>query len=420
MEKGPTLFDKGEQVTKISFIVVAVLGIIKGVIGFISGSVSLKAQAVDSLTDLVSLVAVYAGLKLSRRPPSERFSYGYYRVETLVSLLVAVVILVTGGYMLFESQIRIVKPMPVSEPLFVLGAAGFSIPVLLWLARYMKRVGEEINSQAVQSQSEDFMTDVYSSGVVFVGVLGSVVGYPVVEGLAGGLISLLIIRVGLQLSWSGLLVLLDAVENPDALIDVKKLAESVHGVIEAKHVRMRRSGPFCLGEVTIMVPEGLDVDKAHRLSHMVEDAVRKGVPSLESLVVHIEPMERSRQRVALPVVGDAGLDSVVSEHFGSAPFFIFVDIGLEGVERWYTRANPGVGLERKRGVVVTDMLVEEDVTVLLSDELGEGPFHILRDSFISVYPVKGGVTVRDAVELYHSGGLELRVDGGKKEKKEFR
>ena len=409
METTPQPFDKGEQVTKISFIVVAVLGVIKGVIGLVSGSVALKAQAVDSLTDLVSLVAVYAGLRLSRRPPSERFSYGYYRVETLVSLLVSVIILITGGYMLRESQIRIVAPMPVAEPLYVLGAAGLSIPVLLWLARYAKRVGVEINSQAVQSQSEDFLTDVYSSGVVLVGVVGSMIGYPVMEGLAGFLISLLIIKVGLQLSWSGLLVLLDAVENPDALLEVKRLAESVHGVAEARHVRMRRSGPFCMGEVTIRVPEGLDVDKAHRLSHMVEEKVREGVPSLESLVVHIEPIERTRNRIALPVTSDNGLDSVVSEHFGSAPFFLFVDHGSEGVERWFTRENPGAGLEKKRGVVVTDMLVEEDATVLLSDELGDGPFHILRDNFIGVYPVKGGTSVREALKLYETG-LEPRTE----------
>ncbi len=414
MEKPPTIFDKGEQVTKTSFIVVAVLGVIKGIVGWYSGSVSLKAQAVDSLTDLVSLVAVYAGLRLSRRPPSERFSYGYYRVETLVSLLVSVVILVTGGYMLRESQIRIVAPMPISEPMYVLGAAGLSIPVLFWLARYAKRVGVEINSQAVQSQSEDFMTDVYSSTVVLVGVIGSVIGYPVVEGLAGGLISLLIIRVGLQLSWSSLFVLLDAVENPDALLDVKKLAESVHGVVEARHVRMRRSGPFCMGEVTIFVPEGLDVDKAHRLSHLVEDAVRGGVPSLESLVVHIEPMEHEEHRVALPIVDDAGLNSRVSEHFGTAPFYIFVDVDGDGVQRWYTRENKAALLERKRGITVTSMIVEEDATVLLSDELGDGPFHVLRDNFVGTYPVAGGTSVRDALDQLISGELILRSDGDKK------
>ncbi len=410
MENGGEIFDRGERIAKIGFAVVAVLGALKGVVGYISGSVSLQAQAVDALTDLVSLVAVYSGLRLSRRPPSERFSYGYYRVETLVSLLVALVILATGGFMIVESARRVFDPVSVSEPLIVVGTAALSIPVLLWLGRYSRRVGEEINSQAVMSQSEDFMSDVYSSGVVIVGVAGSWIGYPVTEGLAGCLISLLIIRVGLGLSWSGLLVLMDAVENPDRLIEVKQLAESVHGVVEARHVRMRRSGPFCFGEVTILVPEGLSVDKAHRLSHMVEDAVKKRISSLESLVVHIEPIERESNRVAMPINVDAGLDSIVSEHFGSAPFFIFVDVGPEGFERWYTKKNPGLELEKKRGVAVTDMLAGEETTVLLSDELGEGPFHILRDNFVGVYPIEGGISVHDAVELFSSGELTARVD----------
>ena len=241
------VFDKGERIAKIGFVVVAVLGVVKGVVGLMSGSVSLQAQAVDSLTDLVSLVAVYMGLRVSRRPPSDRFSYGYYRVETMVSLLVALVILATGGFMLVESAGRVADPQVISEPLMVLGAAGLSVPVLLWLGRYTKRVGEEINSQAVLSQSEDFLTDVYSSVVVLVGVVGSWMGFPVLEGVAGAVISLLILRVGLGLSWNSLLVLMDAVENPDTLMDVVRLSETVHGVVEARGVRMRRSGPFCMG-----------------------------------------------------------------------------------------------------------------------------------------------------------------------------
>ncbi len=408
------VFDKGEQVAKIGFIVVAVLGVVKGSVGLMSGSISLQAQAVDSLTDLVSLVAVYMGLKVSRRPPNDRFSYGYYRVETMVSLVVSLVILMTGGFMLIESAWRVLDPQNISEPLIVLGATALSIPVLLWLGRYTKRVGEEINSQAVLSQSEDFLTDVYSSAVVLTGVGGSWMGYPVLEGIAGAVISLLIIRVGMGLSWNSLLVLMDAVDNPDNLMDVVRLSETVHGVVEARGVRMRRSGPFCMGEVTIRVSENLSVDKAHRLSHLVEEAVKRGVPKVESLVVHIEPVERDRHRVALPVMGDMGLDSLVSSHFGSAPFFMFVDVGVDGIERWYTRDNPALGLEKKRGVVVSEMLVGENVTVVLSDELGAGPFHMLRDSYVGVYPISGEVPVRKAVELFTLGSLDPRVDGGKR------
>ena len=111
------------------------------------------------------------------------------------------------------------------------------------------------------------------------------------------------------------------------------------------------------------------------------------------------------------------MNSRVSEHFGSAPFYIFVDVDGDGVKRWYTRENEAAGLERKRGITVTNMIVEEDATVLLSDELGDGPFHVLRDNFIGTYPVVGGSSVRDALDQLISGRLVLRSDGDKKEEK---
>jgi predicted Fe-Mo cluster-binding NifX family protein len=63
------------------------------------------------------------------------------------------------------------------------------------------------------------------------------------------------------------------------------------------------------------------------------------------------------------------------------------------------------------------MLVEEDATVLLSDELGEGPFHLLRDNFVSTYPVEAGSSVRDALDQYMQNELSLRLDGGKNDEK---
>jgi len=151
MELGPEIFEKGEGVAKLGFAAVAFMGAVKGLVGWYSGSVSLLAQAVDSLTDLFSLVAVFAGMRLSRRPPSERFPYGYYRAETLVSLAISVVILLTGGSMLLESLSRVWSPVPVSDPLLVALAAGLSVPALLALSRYTAGAGEEINSQALMS-----------------------------------------------------------------------------------------------------------------------------------------------------------------------------------------------------------------------------------------------------------------------------
>jgi predicted Fe-Mo cluster-binding NifX family protein len=301
-------------------------------------------------------------------------------------------------------------PAILQDPVIVLVTAGVSIPILLWLGRYTRKVGAEINSQAVLSQSEDFITDLYSSLVVIVGVTGSWLGYPVLEGISGGVISLLIIKMGLQLSWSSLLVLMDAVEKPDQLVSIVKMSESIPGVIAAKNVRMRRSGPFCFGEVTIQVGETLDVEKAHRLSHEVEDRVKESITSLESLIVHIEPVKRKKHLLAMPIDIDEEWDSKLSSHFGSAPFFIIFEVN-SSIKLLHVIRNPALGLEKKKGVVVSEMLIREKVTALISDELGEGPFHILRDSYVSIYRSKGGTPISKVINSFQDELVEPRGKG---------
>ena len=110
-------FGKGEKAAKIGFFSVALIGIVKGIIGWTSGSLSLLAQAIDSLTDLFGLIAIFIGMRLSRREPSMRFPYGYYRAETLASLIVSGFILLTGGEVLRKSVIHILHPAQIHSPL---------------------------------------------------------------------------------------------------------------------------------------------------------------------------------------------------------------------------------------------------------------------------------------------------------------
>ena len=216
------LFHRGEKASIIGFIAVAFIGILKGFVGFTSGSVSLLAQALESFTDLFSLIAIFIGMRISQKPPSERFPYGYYRVETLISIIIAIIILITGGGILRESILKVFNPQPISAKFTAIAVALFSIPVLYLLSKYTKRVGDEINSQALLGQSADFRVDTYSSSLVLVGIGASTLGYPIVEGLVGSAKSILVLKMGATLAWRGLLILMDAVVNPDELLQVKR------------------------------------------------------------------------------------------------------------------------------------------------------------------------------------------------------
>jgi cation diffusion facilitator family transporter len=412
--RGETL-KEGERAAKIGFLAVAVLGVVKGVVGWYTGSLSVKAQAVDSVTDLLSLVAVYIGIRLSQRAPSDSFPYGYYRVETLASLVVAILITATGGELLRESAVRVMSPEPISSALVAILVTASSMPVLYALSRYSRGVGERINSQSLLSQSADFRTDIYSSALVLVGVASSQLGLPLLDGVVGAMISLLVIRMGLSFAWNALLILLDAVAEPERMDQVRRTAEGVRGVLGVKSVRIRRSGPVCMGELTIEVATGLPVEEAHRLADEVESRVRGDMPQLESLIVHIEPRERSQMRIAIPITEDGGIESKTALLFGEAPYFIFVDVSGGEARRWATRPNPGLGLERKRGLTTSHLLIDEGATTLIAKQLGEGPYHVLRGAFIDMYELGGAETASQAVTAFIDGALvkieEPKTDG---------
>jgi cation diffusion facilitator family transporter len=401
------LLNKGEKAGVKSVFIIFAIGVAKGIIGFVSGSISLIAQAVDSVKDIFSLIAVILGLRISKKEPSERFTYGYYKIETIVSLIISILILVTGGEILRKSINQILNPTQLNLPYMAVGVAALSIPLLYWNYRETKKVADEINSQSLKNQASDFMVDIYSSALVLVGVVTSIIGFPSVEGLVGSVISLLTIRMGLVLTWESLLGLMDAVENPERIVQIKEIAESVNGVSEAYNIRLRNTGPFCMGELSIGVDESLPVEQAHRLSEKVEEKLRNEMPAIESITVHIEPREATSLLLAMPIEEDRGIESKVSLHLGDAPFFLFVKIEESEIDKWFSKNNPNRTQKRKKGITLADMLIDEEVNILLAPHISSVVFHVLRDHFIHVYRLDLQDTARNIVSAFLSDELEM-------------
>jgi len=159
---------RGENIAKLSSLVVAIIGLTKGAFGLFTGSMALLAQAIDSFTDVFASITVYLGLKLARKKPTERFPYGYYRAENLASLIIAGTIVVSGLEIARESIMRFLQPEAVFLPHAAMSIAVISVPLLYFLGRHNMSVGEEINSQAIVGQAKNFTLDAYSSLLVFV------------------------------------------------------------------------------------------------------------------------------------------------------------------------------------------------------------------------------------------------------------
>ncbi|MBS7623260.1 cation diffusion facilitator family transporter [Candidatus Bathyarchaeota archaeon] len=339
---------EGRRAAGASTIAAALLLVSKWIAGVLSGSIALLADALHSLSDVATGAAVWFGLRLSMKEPTESFPYGYYKAETLASLLVSLVIVLSGVQILLESVRRIIAPSPVSLTTLALLVAGSSSLLSYMLARYKSRVGKKINSQALMSEGKHSMVDVYLSLIVLAGILTSSLGILWIEPLAGLLIGAVVVRFGLGSGRDAALVLMDACLKPEHIQEITAAASSVQGVVGVHNVKIRRSGPYIFGDLHLELDEGTPFEKTHKISDEVEQRIKERIVEVDSITIHIEPRSRGELRVAIPVSEDYGLRSTPSHHFAEAPYFLMVDLDRKRFEVgvWQRTLEPSLSGEK--------------------------------------------------------------------------
>jgi len=394
------ILEKGVRAAKVSTVMTVLLACVKTAVGLLSGSIALLADAVHSFSDLFSSLAVWFGLKLSQRRFSERFPYGLYRAETLAFLAVSIVVMVSGAEILMESFKRILSSPHLTHTPATLSVAALSAFVSLLLSRYKSRAGNETNSQALQAEAKHSMIDVWSSMLVFTGILIHWIGFVWAEVVAGLMIGLLVIKLGLGMGKDAVLVLLDACLKPELVSKARTIAMGVNGVKDVHDIKMRRSGPFIFGEMHVAVDGAMPVDKAEWISDLVQKRVRDSIKELDSLTVHTEPLQKETYRIVIPVESDEGLNSKFSEHFGKATYFLFIDLYEGSPTRWFVIENPAAKIEKKRGIESAHLLAQHKADVLVTKELGEGPYHVLRDSGIQILDLNGESEIKRVLEAF--------------------
>jgi cation diffusion facilitator family transporter len=400
---------KGEEAARISTIILLALGVLKAIVSVASGSVALMASTIDSFSDVFSSIAVWAGLRIAKKKPTERFPYGYYKAETFALLIVSLIIVASSILIMLESFQKFFEVYVISFSDIALVAVALSAIIYYLLAEYKGRVGRHIGSQALISEGLHSMVDVYASVLVFVGVFLAVSGYQVGEALIGFVIGVYVLVRGLLFGKDAALVLMDVSPSPQRVKEMKEIAESVQGVKGTHEVRLRKSGPVFFGEMHVELQEGLSLEKAHAISEEVETKIKERFKDLELVTVHVGLAHRKKTRIAIPILEDKGMDSPASLHFGSAPYFAFLEVEEEQIVVFHVKENEGAKLSHKKGIQAAHLLVKEKVDVVLAGGLGEGPFHLLGDNLIQIYCLPKSTEIREAVRLLNQKLLERMV-----------
>ncbi|MHA2245824.1 MAG: cation diffusion facilitator family transporter [Candidatus Hodarchaeales archaeon] len=397
------LLAEGERATFITMICNILLIIFKIVTAIFIGSIALLASGLDALTDLIANLAVLLGLRYSQKNPSKRFSYGYYRMETLATLIVAIFILLFGLSVIIESISIIITPSILFQPVFGLLISFISILAAFSLYRYNLKIGNKIASNALIGTAKEFQLDTVTNSLVFLGILAHMIEFPQLEGLVGLAIGALIIKTGLEFGRNSLLILLDAIDDPDLIERMRSIVLHYSEIQEVSNIRIRRSGPYYFADIEIQMHTTETVKSLARVTHQLESSLKEKISQLDSIMISVEPVLKTCLKVAIAVSSlDTDTDETPAEHFGLAPAFLIADIDIpsQTIISIQIVENPHRLAERKRGILGAEFLVKKGIDILSIKDpatFGIGPKAIFSDNNVLLDPFRGQ-TIQEILE----------------------
>ena len=358
-----------------------VLSLLNLAIAAASGSLAVAAEMVHNLVDLVASVAVLAGVKISERE-SRAFPYGLYKVENVVAVGVAILIFFTGYEIAKEAIFA--EPEATTVNGWMLAGVALSAVIPLAFSIYEMRVGRKLNSPSLMADAQEYRVHVFSSGVVFLALIGQLVGYPV-DRYAALLIVVLIVKTGWELMVDGMRVLLDASLDAETLDQVRAVVDAEPTVTEVRSLVGRNAGRYRFLELDLSLRVD-DLERAHAVSQRLERTIREQVPHAERVLIHYEPQMRTHLRYAVPLADTLG---TVSEHFGESPYFALARFRLADnqIEHQEILANPHQAVEKAKGIRVAEWLVglKTDAVLLREDVHAKGPAYVFADAGVETH-----------------------------------
>ncbi|MBL4886595.1 MAG: cation transporter [Planctomycetaceae bacterium] len=265
------------------------------VAGISISSSALIADAVNSLGDSLTSLAVLYGLRVAQLPADDEHPYGHTRAEGIAATNVAVLIVLSAAFVGWESIKNIGSAVP-SVTWWAIVLAGGNVALKEWLFRYKLQVGLRTESAAILAHAWDHRSDAVCSLAVLSGLLAIHWGGPAygfVDPLAAILVSLGVIWSGVHLFRSSASELMDVQANPELIANIRTASESVAGVEMIEKLLVRKSGLEYLADIHIEVDASMTVEQGLRIGHAVKSHLMDTFPQLLDVLVHLEPYPHS-------------------------------------------------------------------------------------------------------------------------------
>lgn len=267
--------DRSSQIIRTSWIGIianVLLAAFKAAVGLLASSVAIVMDAVNNLSDALSSVITIVGTKLSQRPADRKHPFGFGRIEYFSAIIIAVIVLSAGITSLIESIKKIIEPTTPTYTTTTLIVIIVAIVVKLVLGRYVKGQGEKLKSDALIASGSDALFDAIITLATLISAGVMMLWNVSLDGILGALISLVIIKAGIEMLASPVNELLGAKISPELLSQIKREVsehEEVHGVFD---IIVHNYGPDVqIGSLHINVMDTMTAHQIHGLTRRISE-----------------------------------------------------------------------------------------------------------------------------------------------------
>lgn len=262
--------------------------------GLFSHCESMTADGFHSLSDGASNIIGLIGIHFAYQPKDSDHPYGHKKYETFFSLGIALLLFLVSFNLLKEGIGHLYQPVlpQVDSRSFIVMIA--TLAVNIWVMNYERKKGKVLQSDILVSDSMHTKADILTSLSVIIALIAIKLGYPILDPIVTIIICLFIFHAGYVILRQGSAVLCDTA----AILDIKKIQDIVLGIkgVKTCHKIRTRGRPDDIHvDLHVQVSPDMHVDNAHKISYAIEEAIKKGIPEVTDVVVHIEPKEKSAE-----------------------------------------------------------------------------------------------------------------------------
>jgi len=272
----------------VSIVINVILFILKGVFGLLTGSVSLIADAVHTLSDVSTSIVILISFKISKKPSDASHPFGHGRMEAIATVIVAVLLLVAGVEIFKGSLDRILNPRSFTASWLVIFIITLTVLIKEQLAQFSHELSVIIESDALEADFWHHRTDAISSVLVIIAFIAQRFGITCVDGAVGILVALMIGYTGWKIARKGVDDLLGFRPSTDLIQKVKETARSFEQVLDVHDLIIHQYGHNMVLSFHIEVSESLSLRRAHTLAEKVEKAVNENFHTYTT--VHLDPI----------------------------------------------------------------------------------------------------------------------------------